>query len=343
MKTIARKLVVSLGVCLFTVAVTFGQSDSRVDLTKQVKNKLPPGNGGDGTSPGTSLPATCSVGQKFFKTNATAGQNLYGCTSINTWTLQSGSAIITTGAGVPSGACVAGTLYVNLTPSPQDFYSCGPSATWQRFLMTTDSADGKVCLQGVVSGQACIAVPDAAGAPKDLLLPITEPTLNQVWTATAIGAQVQMGWSTPTTTVKVPLIAVSNTSGVDPADSQTYFWSPTAFNNITACNLAGGFGNLYSLVSPITGTITDLFVTASVFTILGTTESVTFTLMKNCVATTLTMTQQWSVNNPAVASDSAHTIAITKGDLLQLRIVTPAWATNPTNVIVGPWGVSITE
>lgn len=34
---------------------------------------------------GTSLPATCSVGQRYFKTNATAGQNLYGCTATNTW------------------------------------------------------------------------------------------------------------------------------------------------------------------------------------------------------------------------------------------------------------------
>lgn len=46
------------------------------------------------TSPhkvGTSLPATCSVGQTFFKSDATAGQNMYVCTSTNTWTTQGGS------------------------------------------------------------------------------------------------------------------------------------------------------------------------------------------------------------------------------------------------------------
>ncbi|MEM3170282.1 MAG: hypothetical protein QW838_05860 [Candidatus Nitrosotenuis sp.] len=37
---------------------------------------------------GTSTPPTCSVGQVFFDTDATAGQNIYGCTAANTWTLE---------------------------------------------------------------------------------------------------------------------------------------------------------------------------------------------------------------------------------------------------------------
>jgi hypothetical protein len=39
---------------------------------------------------GTSLPGTCAVGRVFFKTDAPAGQNLYGCTATDTWTLQGG-------------------------------------------------------------------------------------------------------------------------------------------------------------------------------------------------------------------------------------------------------------
>jgi hypothetical protein len=34
---------------------------------------------------GTALPATCGVGETFFLTTAAAGQNLYGCTTVNTW------------------------------------------------------------------------------------------------------------------------------------------------------------------------------------------------------------------------------------------------------------------
>lgn len=39
---------------------------------------------------GIVLPVACSTGEAFFKTDAPAGQNLYGCTATNTWTLQAG-------------------------------------------------------------------------------------------------------------------------------------------------------------------------------------------------------------------------------------------------------------
>src|SRR5207244_1533974 len=39
-------------------------------------------------------PAICAVGDTYFCTDCTAGQNLYGCTAVNTFTLQS-----TTGVG----------------------------------------------------------------------------------------------------------------------------------------------------------------------------------------------------------------------------------------------------
>lgn len=34
---------------------------------------------------GTSLPASCAVGEQYFKADAGAGKNLYLCTSTNTW------------------------------------------------------------------------------------------------------------------------------------------------------------------------------------------------------------------------------------------------------------------
>jgi len=39
---------------------------------------------------GTAVPSTCQVGEMFFKSDATAGQNLFACTAANTWTLESG-------------------------------------------------------------------------------------------------------------------------------------------------------------------------------------------------------------------------------------------------------------
>jgi hypothetical protein len=48
---------------------------------------------------GTTLPATCQTGQMFFKSDATAGQNLYACTATNVWTPQAGGS---GGAGLPN-------------------------------------------------------------------------------------------------------------------------------------------------------------------------------------------------------------------------------------------------
>lgn len=63
---------------------------------------------------GTALPATCQIGDTFFDSDATAGQNSYGCTALNTWTLQGdgtgGSASIPTGtiAFFNLGSCPSG-------------------------------------------------------------------------------------------------------------------------------------------------------------------------------------------------------------------------------------------
>jgi hypothetical protein len=50
---------------------------------------------------GTSLPGTCTAGEMYFKTNAPAGQNVYGCAAPNTWTLQ-GDGNSGGGSGLPS-------------------------------------------------------------------------------------------------------------------------------------------------------------------------------------------------------------------------------------------------
>jgi hypothetical protein len=52
---------------------------------------------------GTTLPSTCSVGMSFFKTNATAGSNIYGCTATNTWTVEGGGGGLTIGSAVSGG------------------------------------------------------------------------------------------------------------------------------------------------------------------------------------------------------------------------------------------------
>src|SRR5579864_6498677 len=87
-----------LGVGSALVAVTIAQAlaQTRVDLHTQAKNV--DFSGAATTKPsrmGTGLPATCSVGETFFKTDAPAGQNFYACTAVNVWTAQGGIQTLT--------------------------------------------------------------------------------------------------------------------------------------------------------------------------------------------------------------------------------------------------------
>lgn len=87
-------------------------------------------------SVGTTLPATCTVASVFFKSDATAGQNLYGCTATNTWTQQTGGASGTvsysTGTANPSDPCSAGSLFTNT--ANDTYWLCNGTLTWSQII-----------------------------------------------------------------------------------------------------------------------------------------------------------------------------------------------------------------
>jgi len=56
---------------------------------------------------GTTLPASCTMGDLFFDSDAPAGANLYGCVSANTWALETGGGA---GAENPSQSFTAQTV-----------------------------------------------------------------------------------------------------------------------------------------------------------------------------------------------------------------------------------------
>lgn len=89
-------------------------SQTQIDLQAQSRNVDFTGQAT--TRPvksGTALPATCSVGEMFFLTNAAAGANLYGCAAINAWSPESGSGGTGAGSAIQNAgqlADLAGTL-----------------------------------------------------------------------------------------------------------------------------------------------------------------------------------------------------------------------------------------
>lgn len=70
------------------LGMAVGQGQTKIDLQTQTQNvDFTQASATKPIKAGTVLPAVCNVSELFYKTNAVAGQNLFGCTGTNTWTL----------------------------------------------------------------------------------------------------------------------------------------------------------------------------------------------------------------------------------------------------------------
>src|ERR1017187_9024871 len=86
------------GLFLWTVFGATGEGQTLVDLHTQSKSVDFSAAGA--TKPmqtGSSLPASCAVGQFFFLTTAPAGSNVYACNPANTWGVEGNSLPVTSG------------------------------------------------------------------------------------------------------------------------------------------------------------------------------------------------------------------------------------------------------
>lgn len=93
---------------------------TKIDLRTQTKSV--DFTGATATKParmGAALPATCNQGEFFFLSSAPAGQNVYGCSTANTWALE--------GAAIPQTSLVPSSL----NNSGKLLSTDGTSPTWQ--------------------------------------------------------------------------------------------------------------------------------------------------------------------------------------------------------------------
>src|ERR1022692_4972987 len=76
-------------VCVAAAMSGAARGQTQIDLRTQGKNidfslaaRTRP------SKTGTLVPAVCTIGETFVKTDAVAGKNLYVCTAVNVWTVQ---------------------------------------------------------------------------------------------------------------------------------------------------------------------------------------------------------------------------------------------------------------
>lgn len=122
-------------------------------------------------------------------------------------------------------------------------------------------------------------------------------------------------------------------AGANPVDSQTYFMGaiPAAPTTIT--------GAPFRVPFPRTGRVRKVGFLAFVGGTLGSVETGTISLRINnttdyLISSTFDWTAQLQSTGVAFDDDSAPAVEI--NDYFEIKIVTPAWATNPTSVIY--WG-----
>jgi hypothetical protein len=104
-----------------------GIAQTQVDLKFQSKNvDFTGASATKSVKAGAILPTTCGQGEVFFNTSAAAGQNLYVCAAINTWTQITSSGSGGSGVAVPVTSTSALTdLIVTTTTSPQTLSIAG--------------------------------------------------------------------------------------------------------------------------------------------------------------------------------------------------------------------------
>jgi hypothetical protein len=141
-------------VCLLCL-ISSANGQNQVDLRTQSKNV--DFSGATSTIPaksGTTLPATCNLGELFFKTNNTPGQNLYVCSPANSWTqiLGASTGTVSTATSGQFGYYSAnGSTIVGHTLIPSDI----PTLSYQAPLTFTGNGAKTASSTGTTVNNDC--------------------------------------------------------------------------------------------------------------------------------------------------------------------------------------------
>ena len=138
-----------------------------------------------------------------------------------------------------------------------------------------------------------------------------------------------MDWNYPTGNVLgYNLYAQLSSVAASPADGTTYYFGS---NVVATLNTTAGRARIYI---PAAGTIDACYLFLTTTGTLGSSETSTISIRLN--NTTDTTVSAAVLANEAVTafSNNGLSIAVVAGDYIEMKWVTPTWATNPTNVCI---------
>lgn len=115
-------------------------------------------------------------------------------------------------------------------------------------------------------------------------------------------------------------------SKISPADSTTYYLGP----NIGEVPVTTA--DLYRAYIPKSGTVKAIYVFAYTNGTNGTTENVSAYFRLKNTTDVLIATGPMGPTDTDLLSNTGLSQAVSAGDYFQIKLVFPAWATNPTNV-----------
>lgn len=112
----------------------------------------------------------------------------------------------------------------------------------------------------------------------------------------------------------------------DPADATTYYFGSNVINTLKTTD---GISRLYI---PAAGTIDSCYVVCSLFLGNGSSETSTIYIRLNSATDTVVSSSVVNTSSITVASNTGLNIVVAAGDYIEMKWVTPTWATNPLGV-----------
>ena len=275
-------------------------------------------------SPGTSgtLPSTCSVGQLFFKTGVTAGQNMYGCTATNTWTLEAGGGggitVLTTGSGAPVASCTApstSNLAKYYDSTNHKMWTCVATNTWEEDITVDPTA------AFLITGNAGTAPGTPATGKGNIYIDTVQKGLSIKDDAGQITRTVK-----PTDCSSTGLVQKINADGTvtcaaGSGGAQTIFISPNGFQVVASGSAYSGPGgaiggansgyDVFRGIFAVSGTMSNLCAGIDHTVPQPANGSLVFTALKNGSPTTLSVAVPAGTSPPYYICDTTHTVSVT--------------------------------